>query len=240
MPANNEGSWSEKDKFVLGCRLLAQEGHAQSLAGQITLRDADADTFWTTQFTIGLAETRLGNMVRVRDDMSVVEGEGSPNPGVRFHLKIYASRPDLACIVHTHPPYTSALSMLKTPLVVAHVDTCMLYDDCAFLAEWPGVPLADDEARLIAGALGDKRSILMAHHGLLTTGLSLEEAVYRAINFERAARLQVLAAGCGEIQPVNRREALDARAFLTSDKMVSSTFGYWARQALRACPDLLL
>ena len=59
------------------------------------------------------------------------------------------------------------------------------------------VPLADEEGKIIAEALGEKRSILLANHGLLTTGVSLEEAVYLAIQFERAAKLQVLA-GNGE------------------------------------------
>ena len=55
-----------------------------------------------------------------------------------------------------------------------------LHNDCAFLADWPGVPIADQEGVIISEALGDKRTILLAHHGQLTTGAYIEEAAYLA------------------------------------------------------------
>ena len=41
----------------------------------------------------------------------------------------------------------------------------MFYDDCAYLAEWPGPPIGDEEGRIIHETLGDKRAISLAHHG---------------------------------------------------------------------------
>ena len=130
-----------------------------------------------------------------------------PNPAVRFHVWIYGARPDVQCIVHTHPPFASALSMVGKRLAVAHMDSAMFHDDCAYLAEWPGVPVADEEGRLIAEALGDKRTILLAHHGMLTTGATVEEAAYLAVMLERAARLQARAEAIGEIRPIDPAHA---------------------------------
>ena len=53
--------------------------------------------------------------------------------------------PDVRSIVHTHPPYCNALSMTGRNLEVAHMDAAMFWNDCAYLDEWPGVPVADDE-----------------------------------------------------------------------------------------------
>jgi hypothetical protein len=63
--------------------------------------------------------------------------------------------------------YCSALSLVGKPLIAAHMDTAMFYDDCAYLPEWPGPPIGDEEGRIIHEALGDKRAILLAHHGQL-------------------------------------------------------------------------
>ena len=42
----------------------------------------------------------------------------------------------------------------------------------AHLPDWPGVPVADDEGRIISGALGSAKTILLANHGLLAAGSS--------------------------------------------------------------------
>ncbi|MCQ4384354.1 class II aldolase/adducin family protein, partial [Clostridioides difficile] len=58
------------------------------------------------------------------------------------------------------------------------MDMTPLHDDCAFLADWPGVPIADQEGGIISDALGSRRAIILAHHGYLTAGSTCEEATY--------------------------------------------------------------
>ncbi|WP_338057121.1 class II aldolase/adducin family protein [Streptomyces yunnanensis] len=112
-----------------------------------------------------------------------------PNPANRFHSWIYRKRADVNCIIHTHPLHTAALAMLEVPLMVSQMDTTPLYDDCAFLKDWPGVPVGNEEGEIISAALGDKRAVLLAHHGQLVTGSTIEEACTLALLIERAARL---------------------------------------------------
>ena len=153
-----------------------------------------------------------------------------PNPGVRFHIWIYRKRPDVRAIIHTHAPYASALAATGKPLQIAHMDSAMLYGT-AHLADWPGVPVADDEGRIISAALGDAKCILLANHGLLTTGSSVEEATYLAVFFERAARMQLRAMAAGGVKPVKPELAQEACEFLLQPSIVRGTFAYWARRA---------
>lgn len=219
-------------RIVLACRLLADEGHARTLAGQVTVRVGDG-TFWTNAFGAGLGEVTRETLLRIDSEMNVIEGVGNPNPAIRFHFWIYERRPDLASIVHTHPPSASALSLLGRPLVVAHMDATMFYEDCAHLAEWPGVPIYNEEGRIISEALGTKRSILLAHHGLLTTGASLDEALYLAVYLERACEMQLAAETVGEIRPIDPEHAAAGHAFMTKPAIVTSTVSYWLRQTQR-------
>jgi L-fuculose-phosphate aldolase len=198
----------------------------------------DDDSFWTTEFSTGFADAAVANLVRVNEDLDVVEGEGMANPATRFHLWIYSNRPDVRSIVHTHPPYASALGMCGEPLVVSHMDMMMFHEDVAYLRSWPGIPLANEEGQIISGALGTKNSILLANHGILTAGDSLAKAVYLAVNLESAARLQMLAASAGYTPlPVDSRLAADAKKFVTSAKFVEATFEYWCRQTAKQYPD---
>jgi len=223
-----EPSLSTEETLAACCRILASENHESGLAGQVTARAAKPGTFWTLQFGYGFEEATAKRMVLVDEDLKPVRG-GRANPGVRFHVWIYNKRPDVKAIVHTHAPYASALSCTSSSLKTIHMDSAMLHGT-AHLPEWPGVPVADDEGRIISGALGKAKSILLANHGLLTAGNSVEEATYLAVFFERAARMQLRAMAAGGFREVKPELAGEARDFLLQPSIVRGTFAYWARR----------
>jgi L-fuculose-phosphate aldolase len=210
------------------CRILAAEGHESGLAGQVTARGDQPGTWWTLDFGTGFEEATPDRMILVDEDLTPLSG-GGPNPGVRFHIWIYRKRADVNAIVHTHAPYASALAATGKPLKTIHMDSAMLHG-CAHLAEWPGVPLGDEEGRIISGALGEAKTILLANHGLLAAGSSVEEAAYLAVFFERAARMQLRAMGAGGFKEVKPALAAEAREFLLQPSIVRATFAYWARR----------
>jgi L-fuculose-phosphate aldolase len=218
-----------REALAAACRILAAEGHESGLAGQVTARGADAGTWWTLPFGVGFDEAQPQGMTLVDEDLQPVQGGARPNPGVRFHVWIYRKRPDVQAIVHTHAPYASALSCTSSSLKTIHMDGAMLHGT-AHLPEWPGVPVADDEGRIISAALGGARSILLANHGLLTAGGSIEEAAYLAVFFERAARMQLRAMAAGGFKEIEPRLAEEAREFLLQPSIVNATFAYWARR----------
>jgi L-fuculose-phosphate aldolase len=211
------------------CRILAAEGHESGLAGQVTARAKKPGTWWTLQFGYGFDEATAERMVLVDEDLKPLRG-GRPNPGVRFHVWIYKQRPDVQAIVHTHAPHAAALACTGVGLKTIHMDSAMLHGT-AHLPEWPGVPVADDEGRIISGALGGAKTILLANHGLLTAGASVEEATYLAVFFERAARMQLRAMAAGGFKEVRPELAEEAREFLLQPSIVRGTFAYWARRA---------
>jgi L-fuculose-phosphate aldolase len=221
-------SLSVEEALVACCRILAREGHESGLAGQVSARADRPGTWWTLQFGYGFEEATSERMVLVDEDLRPLRG-GRPNPGTRFHIWIYRKRPDVQAIVHTHAPYASALSCTSSALKTIHMDSAMLHGT-AHLAEWPGVPVADDEGRIISAALGEAKSILLANHGLLTAGNSVEEAAYLAVFFERAARMQLAAMAAGGCREVKPELAVEAREFLLQPSIVRGTFAYWARR----------
>lgn len=220
---------SAPEALAAACRILAYENHESGLAGQVTARGEAPGTWWTLQFGYGFDEATPERMVLVDEDLKPLQG-GRPNPGVRFHVWIYRQRPDVQAIIHTHPPHASALAATGAPLKIAHMDSSMLFGT-AHLPEWPGVPVADDEGRIISAALGEAKTILLANHGLLAAGASIEEAAYLAVFMERASRMQLLAAAAGGVKEVKPELAQEARDFLLQASIVRGTFAYWARRA---------
>ncbi|WP_068054936.1 aldolase [Nocardia xishanensis] len=233
------GDWNDRQKIALTCRALYDAGHDSGLAGQISARGTEPGTFLTQRLGLGFDEITEANLLLVDEDLTVLEGAGMANPANRFHSWIYRARPDVNCIVHTHPLHCAALSMLEVPLQVSQMDIAPLYDDCAFLPDWPGVPVGNEEGEIISAALGDKRAILLAHHGQLVVGATIEEACSLAHLIERAARLQLLAMAAGEIKPLPPRLAREAHDWTLTPRRSQANFAYYARKALRNHPDAI-
>lgn len=230
---------SVRERIALTCRILSDNGHDSGLAGQITARGEAPNTYYTQQLGLGFDEIKESNILLVSEDLDVLEGEGMPNPANRFHSWIYRARPDVQCIIHTHPLYAASLSMLEIPLEVSHMDNCMLYGDCAFLEKWPGVPVGNEEGDIIATALGEKKAILLAHHGMLVAGASIQEACLMALQFERTAKMQLLAMAAGTIKPIQPELGHEAHDWLLKPRRSEIGFEYYARRALRQHPDVL-
>lgn len=231
---------SPQEKLALTCRILFDHGHDSGLAGQITTRGKKEGTYYTQQLGLGFDEILPSNIMLVNEDLDVLEGQGIPNPANRFHSWVYRARPDAQCIIHTHSFHVATLSMLEVPLKVSHMDNCSLYDECAFLKEWPGVPFGNEEGEIISEALGDKKAILLSHHGMLVAGASIEEACVLAVQFERAAKMQLLATSAGKIQPIKPEMGIEARDWLLRPRRSQVLFEYYVRRALPNHPDLQL
>ena len=234
MPADSD----PRRSLTRSAWILADEGHESGLAGQLTARGPGPGTFWTLPLGLAFDEAEEASWLLIDDALTVLEGSGShgirePNPATRFHLWIYRARQDVTAIVHTHPPAASALAAAEQPLIVAHMDATPLFDDTAFLPDWPGLPTADREGELIAAGLGGKHALLLAHHGLLAAGRSVQEATFLGVFMERMARQQIDAAKVGGAKPIDPGEARRARDFLRTDRIMGLTFDAWSRRAER-------
>ncbi|WP_339505335.1 aldolase [Pseudomonas sp. RL_105y_Pfl2_101] len=234
-----DNEYTPRQKLALTCRILFDGGHDSGLAGQITARAEMPGSYYTQRLGLGFDEISGSNLLVVDEDLKVLKGQGMANPANRFHSWLYRARPDVNCIIHTHPLHSATLSMLEVPLAVSHMDICPLFDDCAFLKDWPGIPVGNEEGEIISKAIGDKRAILLSHHGLLIAGGSIEEACVLALLFERAARMQLLAMSAGEIRPIPEALGKEAHDWISTPKRHGAAFSYYARRALRAHGDCL-
>lgn len=222
-----------QETLAYACRILAMTGQEAGLAGQISARSSRPGAYWTLRFGLGFDEATAEDFIEVDHDLNTLTGKGMANPATRFHLWVYEARPDRNAIVHTHSPWVSALVAARQPLVISQMDMTPFHNDCAFLPDWPGVPIADQEGVIISRALGGNRSILLANHGQLTTGDCVEEATYLSVYMERAARMQLRARAYGDLKALSDSLAQEAHDYLLKPAIVKSTFDYWCRQADR-------
>lgn len=133
------------------------------------------------------------------------KGDWRPSSEWAIHAQIYAARPAVCAVVHAHPDNCVALSCLRLPIPAFHYMVAALGGDevpCAPYARFGTGALA----RAVAQTLGTGlHACLMANHGMVTLGPTLEVALSRASRLEMLARHYLLARAAGE--PVLLTEA---------------------------------
>jgi len=139
-------------------------------------------------------------------DILLIDGDGRTIEGEReaevtafiIHGRIHANHPDARCVMHTHMPYATALANLEDPeLLPLSQQSLRFWGEVAYDRDYNG--LAEDQAEgdRIARALGNKKVLFMANHGVTVVGETIPEAFDSLYYLEQSARLQVLAYSTG-------------------------------------------
>lgn len=119
-----------------------------------------------------------------------------PSSEVLMHLYSYRVNPDIQAVVHTHPAYTIALSLVFDHLPHLFPDQSALVGDIGF------VPYVLPTTKLLADAAAAKitehTALILMNHGLVTTGKNLREAYYRTQVVEESAKVYMIAKAAGE------------------------------------------
>ncbi len=140
-----------------------------------------------------------------------------PSSEIRMHVLVYRSRPDVAAAVHAHPIHTVALSLVGITLA-----ECLLPEPALALGPIPtasyATPTTDDVPESIRELLDQRfNALVLARHGTLTLGRTLEEAYLRLETVEHAAHITAAARAIGETSALPAEEVARieeiARAF---------------------------
>ena len=134
----------------------------------------------------------------------VLQGHGELRK-VAFHIhaRIHLAKPSAACVMHVHPQYLTALSLLEAPeLALAHHNNLLLNDRIA-IDDHGNEPASDDaEGDRLAAALGDKSILVMGGHGVTVVGPTVADAFDELFIAERTCMYHMTAMATG--RPLRR------------------------------------
>src|ERR1700730_6919558 len=121
MSVFSEESLKLRRELAYACRILAANGQNDTFYGHVTYREAGAKTFWMKPSALGLDELTPETLTRGDLEGNVVEGELPRHIEFPLHAEIFRARPDITCVVHTHPIYSIAFAATGQPLhAVSH------------------------------------------------------------------------------------------------------------------------
>ncbi len=181
--------------FRLAVRMDLHEG----VCNHFTLLLPDGKRFLLNAYGHHWSEVTASNLLALDDKGSVLEGEGeAEKTAFCIHSRIHLANPKAACVLHTHMPYATALTLTDPGrLEMVEQNALRFADDIAYDDTYNGLVVDHAEGDRLARVLGTKRVLFLANHGVIVAGPSVAEAYDLLYYLERACRLQVLARATG-------------------------------------------
>jgi len=99
---------SLNEQIAWACRILAMGGHGDFTLGNVSARDGVRVLMKRNH--IGLEEVEPEDVLTIDLDARKITGEGRVHLEAVLHTEVYKVRPDVGSVIHTHPPYTTALA----------------------------------------------------------------------------------------------------------------------------------
>jgi ribulose-5-phosphate 4-epimerase/fuculose-1-phosphate aldolase len=180
-------------------RLCAHFGYNEGIDNHLTLLvPGFSDRFYLAPFGLHWSEVKAGDMLSLDFEGEVRSGRGLVEDTAKFiHMPVHRLT-KAACVLHTHMPYATALTMLENPRLEMVVQSSLLFcDDISYEATYNGFAYDVGEGERLAGFLGGKSVAFLQNHGVLVLGNSAAQAFERLYFLERAAQAQVLALSTG-------------------------------------------
>jgi ribulose-5-phosphate 4-epimerase/fuculose-1-phosphate aldolase len=181
--------------FRLAVRMDLHEG----VCNHFTLMLPDGKRFLLNRYGLHWSEVTASNLLALDAGGRILEGEGEfEKTAFYIHSRIHLANPKAACVLHTHMPYATALTLLENGrLEMVEQNALRFHDDIAYDDTYNGLVVDNAEGDRLARVLGTKRVLFLANHGVIVVGPSVAEAFDSLYYLERACRLQVLARSTG-------------------------------------------
>jgi L-fuculose-phosphate aldolase len=224
-----------KDRLIVAGKVLVSRGQDDFTRGHISFRlPDDPGLFFMKPHSIGLDEITMANILTIDLEGNVTAGAARRHSEVYIHSEILKVRPDVNCVIHTHPTYATALSATTRTLKTYSQPGALFYEALGTYSDTINLIRSQAMGAGVARALGKGRGVLLKNHGIVVTGASIEEAVISTIMLENGAMVQLLAEAAGEVAPEFPRDDIEKlKHDISRPEQFVVNFDYLARRVKR-------
>lgn len=176
---------------VIGaCLAMNARGINQGTSGNVSVR-VGADRMLITPSAVPYDAMTPEMLVELPLAGQPAPGERKPSTEWRFHQALLAARPEMAAVVHAHPPHATAIACQRRGIGAIHYMVAIFGGQDVPLAGYHLFGSPDLAADVVATMAG-RHGCLMANHGAVVLGETLEKALWRMEELEALARVDLL------------------------------------------------
>ncbi|HTZ81396.1 MAG TPA: aldolase [Stellaceae bacterium] len=149
------------------------------------------------------ARMTASSLIVIDEHGKTLEGNGRPPmTGYSIHTRMHLQHPSAKVVLHLHAPYSTAITAIKGGrLEMVHQNSARFYGQIAYDDHFNAIAVETGEGDRMAAAMGGKRILFLANHGVIVVGNSVAQAFDDFYYLERAAQVQILAMQTG--RPLN-------------------------------------
>lgn len=187
---------------------LADRFFVASNDGNLSAR-LDDGTFLVTPSGVNKGDMAPAELLKVDPDGRVLAGSRAPTSEMKMHLSVYRARPDVAGIVHAHPPAATGFAACRIRL-----DQDVVLPEVVFglgrigFAEY-GTPTTEEVPRAVEREIGGCDALLLSNHGALTVAADVMQAFYRMETLEMYARVRLVTRILGEPKSLSQSQVAE-------------------------------
>jgi L-fuculose-phosphate aldolase len=224
-----------KQALITAGKILVAEGQDDFTRGHISFRLPDQpQLFFMKAHSLGLDEITMANILTIGLDGNVVTGTARRHSEVYIHSEIFKARPDVNCVIHTHPVYSTALSGAGRGLKAYSQPGALFYEALGLYTDTINLIRSQEMGAGVARALGAGRGVLLKNHGVVVVGKSIAEAVIGVIMLENGAKTQLVAEAAGDMAPEFPRADIEKlKHDISRPDQFQVNFDYLARRLKR-------
>ncbi len=223
-----------KEKLAYSCNILAREGHWDNVLGHVSVRIPKHDKILMKPHGFGFEEIRPQHIIVCNLDGKKIEGRYERHSEIFIHTEIFKARPDVNCVVHSHPPYATAFGSLCQPLRPISHEGNIFHDGLPLFDYTTALIRSPELGQEVAKTLGNCRGVLMKNHGSTVVGGSIEVATLYAVFLEKAAFIQLLATASGDPSWTSDEEAKIKFEQIYTPHRLGFMWDYFVRRAKKA------
>lgn len=191
--------WELRCDLAATFRLCAREKWNEGIGNHNSAMIPGTDHMLINPRGMIFHEVRASDLIVCDLQGNVISGKGELRKVAHFiHARIHSMHSKAKIVLHVHPPYTTALSLIEGGrLETAHFNDLTLCDRIVYDDAMNGAVLDDSEGDRIARLLGERTTMVMGSHGLTTVGETVAEAYCEMAGVERSAMWQTIAKSTG-------------------------------------------
>ncbi len=195
----------QRSALIQACRQMNALGINQGTSGNISVRHGDRMLISPSATPYDQIEPEMVAAMPINADYGSWNGPKKPSTEWRFHLDIMRARPEVNAIVHSHPTFATVLAIAQRPIEACHYMIAAFGSTdirCAPYATFGTKALSVHAVK----ALEDRMGCLLANHGMIALGETLDKAMWRAVELETIARQYYYALLLGKPHILSRHD----------------------------------
>jgi len=181
--------------------------------GNLSIRNPETGTIYVTPSAMAYNMIEPEDMVVLSPEGTVLFGQKKPTVEMQLHLTLYRARPEINAIVHTHPVQSQVFAVLRKPIPPIIDEAAQVLGGTVRVADYalPGTRELAENVRIAME--GRVRACLLANHGAVCVGESMEQA------FKVCAVLEMTA-------EIYQKALVLGKPYVLSDRLVDEMWDF--------------